>query len=77
MSKNLRKCLKNMNVLNKTKCSNLKKSILNDISKNDEYFEAIFEIVLNLSENKLNLTSSDRKHLRKYLKKLNIFLFIF
>ena len=68
MSKNLRNCLSSMSILTETKCKKLKRSILCDFSKNDKYFKAIFEIVLNLSENKMILTSHEKKKLNKHLK---------
>ena len=68
MSKNLRDCLNSLKILDETKCCKLKKSILCDLAKNEKYFKAIFEIVLNLSENKLKLNKIEKKKLKKHIK---------
>ena len=68
MSKNLRKCLENMCLINNTNSSKLKKSLLKEISCQDCYFKAIHEIAWNIYKNKLTLTAVEKKKLRSHIK---------
>lgn len=68
MSKNLRECMKKMQLVCANKCPKLKKSVLKEMSKNELYFNALFEIIHNISHNKLKLKPSDKKKLKKFLK---------
>lgn len=61
MSKNLRCCLNNMNALTKTENKKLKKSLLNDMSCEEYYFRALYEIVWNFYKKKIKLTALDKK----------------
>jgi hypothetical protein len=70
MSKNLRNCMKNMDIFCNTKCRKLKKSILKEMSKNDDYFKALFEIVHNISVNKLKIPKKDKRRMKKHIKTL-------
>ena len=49
----------------------IKKSIINEMSKNDCFFEALFEIIENLRIGKLKLPPSKLKHLKKHLNILD------
>ncbi len=68
MSKNLRACLSNMNMVCETKNTKVKKSLLNAMSCEDCYFKALFEIVTNISKGNLKLTNIEKKKLRKHIK---------
>jgi hypothetical protein len=68
MSKNLRQCLKTMHLYCGSKCPKTKKSLLNDMSKNDIFFKAIYEIVNNISKNNIKLNSHQSKKLVKHVK---------
>lgn len=74
MSLNLRKCMKAMHLFCDAKSKRVKKSILADLSKNDCFFEAIFEIVNNIYlrnvEKNYQMSSLEKKKLKKFV---NIF----
>ena len=71
MSKNLRNCLGNMKIVCDTKCAKLQKSFLKEMSKRDDFFKALFEIVHNISLKKLKLKPSDKRKLKRHLKIMN------
>jgi len=54
-----------MNVFCETKNHKLRKSFLKEMSCNDCYFRALFEIALNISNGKLKLKAQEKKKLRK------------
>lgn len=70
MSKNLRKCLKTMQLYCCSKSNKLKKSILNDMSKQKCFFDCLFEIVNNIKQQKIKLTTAQRGKLKKQAKLL-------
>jgi len=65
--------MKTMHIYCDTKSVKLKKSILEEMSKNVCFFDAIFEIVNNiyLRKLKLKLSPSERKKFKKYLNVLD------
>ena len=68
MSKNLRRCMKHMDIYCCTKGKSLKKSFLQQISRNDCFFDAIYEIINNIFLGKLNLsklTPAQKKSVRR------------
>ena len=65
MSKNLRNCMKIMDIYSRTKSPRIKKSILQEMSRNDCYFKAIFEIICNIANQKLSLDYSAKRKLKK------------
>ena len=71
MSRNLRKCMKTMHLYCEQEHGDIKDSILDEMSKNDCYFEAIFEIIENLRIGKLRLPPSKLKHLKVHLNILD------
>ncbi len=71
MSKNLRNCLRNMKIVCNTKCARLRKSFLKEMSKKDDFFKALFEIVHNISLKKLKLKPSDKRKLKHHMKIMN------
>ena len=68
MSKNLRKCMNKMHLVCDSKCPKLKKSILADMSKDNQYFRALYEIVHNIKLKNIKLTPSEKKKFKKYIK---------
>lgn len=71
MSKNLRKCMRTMHHYCDAKSPQLKKTILREMSENDCYFKAVYEIINNIHLKNLEIPPSRRKHMRKYLKFLD------
>lgn len=68
MSKNLRNCMKTMHIWCDTKSPKIKKSIIEEMSKKECFFEAVYEIIDNIYLKNLELTPSSLKKLKKYLK---------
>ena len=69
MSRNLRRCMKTMHLYCCTKSKSVKKSILDEMSKENCFFDALYEVINNIHlENfKLkNLVPAQRRKLRKY-----------
>ena len=68
MSKNLRRCMKNMHHVCDVKSRKLKNSILEEMSKKKEFFEAIYEIVNNIQAKFLKLDDLPPSELGKLKK---------
>ncbi len=68
MSKNLRKCMKNMHLVCDANCPKIKKSLLKEMSKNGHYFEALFEIVHNINLKNIKLKTAEKKKLKKFVR---------
>ena len=60
--------MKKMHIYCDTDCPKLKKSILTEMSQNDCYFNALFEIVHNISKKKLKFKPNEKRKLKKYVK---------
>ena len=67
MSKNLRNCLKNMKFVCDTKCGRLQKSLIKEMSKKDDFFKALYEIVYNISLKKLKLKPNEKRKLKRHI----------
>ena len=65
MSKNLRKCMRDMHLFCEAKSSASKRKILEKMMSNSKYFDAFYEIVNNIHEKCLPITKSDRKKFKK------------
>jgi hypothetical protein len=63
--------MKNLHLVCDTKCKKLQKSILKEMSKNDVYFKALYEIVRNIYLKNIKLKQSDKLKLKKNAKVLN------
>ena len=73
MSKNLRHCMKSMDV-NCTKGKILKKTFLSEISKNDCFFDAMYEVINNIYLKRFdlkNMTPAQKMRLKKFAKLMN------
>jgi hypothetical protein len=57
-----------MRVLTKTENKNLQKSLLNDMSCEECYFKALYEIVWNLCKKKIQLTALDKENLKQHVR---------
>src|SRR5882757_3982896 len=68
MSKNLRNCMKIMEIYSKTKSAKIKKSLLEEMSHDDCYFRAIFEVIYNISNKNLVPDKKTKQKLRKCIK---------
>ena len=69
MSRNLRQCLNCMDIYHSTKNSRMRKNYLKEISKEEKFFEALFEIVNNIYLGKFDLKRmkpAQKKKIRKY-----------
>lgn len=67
MSKNLRTCLKTMELYSKTKSKNLKKSLLHEMSKTECFYKALYEVVNNIYLGNLNFPNKTQKQLKKFI----------
>ena len=74
MSNNLRKQLKLMSVYNNTECKKLKKSLMEELTKDDKCFLALREIITNILFNNIKVPESTRKTLKKTPYYLIIFI---
>ena len=71
MSNNLRKCLNKMKHYCNTDCKNLKKSMLHEMSSDDKYFNAILEIITNVSLKNIAIPVKEKNKLKKHIKVFN------
>lgn len=70
MSKNLRKCMKTMHLFCCTQNKKLRKSILDEMSKEECFFEALYEIVNNVFLKNIDfkkLTPAQKRKAKKFL----------
>lgn len=74
MSKNLRKCMKTMQLYCSTEKKHLRDSILNEMSKHECFFDAIHEIVNNLFLKNINVKSLTPAQKNKMKKMLPVML---
>lgn len=65
-SPNLRKCLKDIQVLLQIKDSKSQRQYLKFLSKQSCIYDAVHEIALNITSNKIPLTPLESKKLKKY-----------
>ena len=69
MSKNLRKCMKKMHFFCESDSKHTKTVILNEMCKDECFFDALFEIVKNIQCQCLKIPTSKRKLLKaKHIK---------
>ena len=68
MSKNLRKCMKTMRILCETKSKKIKTSILDEMCKQDCFFDALYEIVNNIYLKHIQFSSNQKRRLKKHIK---------
>lgn len=66
--------MRTMHLFCDNKCPKIKKSLLNEMSKNDSYFKALFEIVNNIARKNVKLDTKTKKRLKKYKKLMYIIL---
>src|SRR5258708_5498172 len=68
MSKNLRQCMKLMNVFYNTKSPKARASILNEMSRHECYFKALFEIIDNIHAGNLVSNKKTKVKLRRCIR---------
>ena len=71
MSKNLRKCMKAMHIYCCTDSKKMKKSILEEMSKSECFFDAMHEVVNNILLKNVKMTSADRRKAKHFIKIMN------
>ena len=74
MSKNLRKCMATMHLYCNSDCPKLKRSILSEMSKQDCFFRALFEIINNIHLKNISLDKlkpNEKKKAKKFATIMN------